>query len=72
VTCEIVPTLHAFEQLEERGISPEEVKLAVLKGSKERKGQNQYLGTYGICTVKVIETACTLYVITPMIRSEKE
>lgn len=71
MTCEIVPTLHAFERLEERGISPEELKLAVLNGSKKRRSQNEYIGTYGACTVKVIEAPCTLYVITPMIRSDE-
>ncbi len=68
MTCEIVPRLHVFEQLEERGISSEEMKKAVLMGSKDRKSENEYIGTYGICSVKVVEAPCTLYVITPMIR----
>jgi len=47
MTCEIVPVVHAFERLEERGISPEEMKMAVLMGSKERKTENEYIGTFG-------------------------
>jgi len=72
MTCEIVPSLHTFERLEERGISPDEVKLAVLQGSKDRKSKNAYLGTYGNCTVKVVEAPCTLYVVTCMFRSDRK
>lgn len=68
LTCEIVPVLHAFESAEERGISPDEMKKAVLMGSKERKSKNKYIGTYGACRVPVIETPCRLYVMTVMIR----
>jgi hypothetical protein len=71
VTCEIVPRVHAFEQLEARGFSPEEVRRAVLAGSKERKSENEYLGTYGVCKVKVVEAPCTLYVITVMTDSKE-
>jgi hypothetical protein len=70
VSCEIVPTSHAFEQLEARGFSPEELRKAVLMGSKERKSDNEYLGTYGGCKVKVLEAPCTLYVITVMVESQ--
>jgi len=71
MTCEIVPKIHAFEQLEARGFSPEELRKAVIMGSKDRKGPNEYLGTYGVCKVKVIEAPCTLYVITVMTDTDK-
>ena len=67
LVCEIVPRTHAFEMLEERGISPDEMISAVLKGSKDRKSDNEYIGIHGVCKVKVVEQPCTLYVITVMI-----
>ncbi len=71
MACEIVPTSHAFEQLEARGFSPEELRNAVLMGSKERKSHTEYIGTYGVCKVKVVEAPCTLYVITVMTESQE-
>jgi hypothetical protein len=71
LTCEIVPTSHAFERLEARGFSPDELRKAVLMGAKERKSISEYIGTYGVCKVKVVEAPCTLYVITVMTESQK-
>ncbi len=67
--CEVVPSVHAFERMEERGLSYEEMLAAVLKGSKERKEDDEYLGTHGVCKVKVIERPCMLIVATVMIES---
>ena len=69
MTCELVPTSHAFEQLEARGFSPEELRKAVLMGSKDRKSPSEYIGKHGACMVKVVEKPCTLFIITVMTES---
>ncbi len=53
--------------MEERGVSYEEMVAAVLKGSKERKNTDEYLGTCGPCMVKVVERPCKLIVKTVMV-----
>jgi hypothetical protein len=54
--------------MEERGISPDELRKAIQIGSKDRKSSDEYIGTYGACTVKVKEAPCTLYVITTWVK----
>ena len=39
-------TKHASQQLKERGISKELVKLAIERGSKSRQGKNHFILTY--------------------------
>ena len=67
MVCEVVPLLHAFERMEERGISYEEMLAAVIKGSKERKNTDEYVGICGPCVVKVVERPCKLIVKTVMV-----
>lgn len=67
LTCEILETVHLFEQMEARGIAPDEIRRAVHMGSKEWKAEDQYVGKYGVCSVKVRTEPCTLYVITAWI-----
>ena len=50
--------------MEARGISPDELRKAVIMGSKDRKGYNEYIGTCGVVQCKVKEAPCTLYVVT--------
>ena len=67
MTCEILERVHLFEQMEGRGIAPDEIRRAVHMGSKEWKAEDQYVGKYGVCNVKVRTEPCTLYVITAWI-----
>lgn len=39
-------TRHASQQLKERGVSKEIVKLAIERGSKSRQGKNHFVATY--------------------------
>ena len=71
LACRIHPTKHLQERMSEtqRGFSPEEVENAVFRGSKIRLENGKYIGTYGICEVKVAERPCKLYVTTVHLRN---
>ena len=61
---------HASQQLKERGISKELVKLAIERGSKSRQGKNNFVSSYTYIKV-AYKNFNDVYVIKTVMIKEK-
>ncbi|MCK4367987.1 MAG: DUF4258 domain-containing protein [Thermoplasmata archaeon] len=59
MACQLRPRPHFKERQIERGISEEEVRDAIFKGSKTRKGERKVHAVCGIAEVVYNEYPCT-------------